>query len=185
MYSSVRSLWIFINIFIWSYLFALKPFMFTYMEMKIFENTFPPYEDLTILPYFYLPTSPPSHHTAKAIPFIYSFFGNCAASAPISTFMCLWVIYIYPGSVHIFPPAETAAPLWEYIIRSQTHECGNWGWGRAIPKKGIYKRNCLCSVVWGGWCRKVKVWQVVIFLFWEYLLQIFGIFSLQCTLGIE
>jgi hypothetical protein len=34
----------------------------------------------------------------------------------------------------------------EYINRSQTHECGNWGWGRAIPRKGIYKRNCRCSV---------------------------------------
>ncbi len=35
---------------------------------------------------------------------------------------------------------------WEYIDRSQTHECGNWGWGRAIPRKEIYKRNCRCSV---------------------------------------
>ncbi len=30
---------------------------------------------------------------------------------------------------------------WEYINRSKTHECGNWGWGRAIPRKGIYKRT--------------------------------------------
>ena len=50
--------------------------------------------------------------TATAVPFIYSFSGNCAASAPI---------YIFPGSVHIFPPAEKADPSWEYIIRSQTH----------------------------------------------------------------
>jgi hypothetical protein len=29
-------------------MFALKPFKFAHMEMKIFENTFPPYEDLQI-----------------------------------------------------------------------------------------------------------------------------------------
>ncbi len=25
----------------------------------------------------------------------------------------------------------------EYINHSQTHECGSWDWGRAIPRKGI------------------------------------------------
>ncbi len=48
--------------------------------------------------------------TATAIPFIYSFSGNCSASAPISTFTCLWAIYLFPGSVYIFPPAEKADP---------------------------------------------------------------------------
>ncbi len=28
---------------------------------------------------------------------------------------------------------------WKYVNRSQTHECGNWDWGRAIPRKGIHK----------------------------------------------
>ncbi len=73
--------------------------------------------------------------------FIYSFSGNSVASAPISTFMCLWAIYIFPGSVYIFPPAEQADPSWEYIIRSQTHECGNWDWGPYIPFLGIFVSN--------------------------------------------
>jgi hypothetical protein len=81
------------------------------------------------------------HHTATEIPFIYSFPGNSAASAPISIFMCLWAIYIFPGSVYIFPPAEKADPSWEYIIRSQTHECGNWDWGPDIPFLGIFVSN--------------------------------------------
>jgi hypothetical protein len=67
-------------------------------------------------------------HTVTKIPFIYSFFGNSAASAPISTFMCLWAIYIVLGSVYIFPSAEKGDRSWEYINRSQTHKCGNWDW---------------------------------------------------------
>ncbi len=79
--------------------------------------------------------------TATAIPFINSYSGNCAASAPISTFMCLWEIYIFPGSVHIFSPAEKADPSWEYLIRSQTHECGNWDWDPNVPFLGIFVSN--------------------------------------------
>jgi hypothetical protein len=36
---------------------------------------------------------------------------------------------------------------WEYINRSWTHECGNWDWGRAVPRKGIHKWDFPCSVV--------------------------------------
>ncbi len=35
---------------------------------------------------------------------------------------------------------------WEYINRSQTHEFGNWIWGRAIPTKWIHKWDFPCSV---------------------------------------
>ncbi len=80
-------------------------------------------------------------YTATAIPFIYSFSGNSAASAPISTFMCLWAIYIFAGSVYIFPPAVQADPSWEYIIHSQKHECGNWDWRPDIPVLGIFVSN--------------------------------------------
>jgi hypothetical protein len=41
---------------------------------------------------------------------------------------------------------------WEYINRSQTHECGNWDWGRAIPFLGIYINGIFrCSVVCRGY----------------------------------
>ncbi len=90
-------------------------------------------------------------YTAMKNPFMYSFSGNSATLALISTFMCLWAIYIIPGSVHIFPPAEKADPSWEYIIRSQTHECGNWDWDPRYFFSGNicfkFSAFCLCSVL--------------------------------------
>jgi hypothetical protein len=100
-------------------------------------------------------------HTATAIPFTYSFSGNSAASAPISIFMCLWAIYIFPASVYIYPPAEQADPSWEYIIRSQTHDSGNWDWGPDIPFSGNicfkFSAFCLCSAGNLGWRNRFLV----------------------------
>jgi hypothetical protein len=51
---------------------------------------------------------------------------------------------------------------WEYINRSQTHECGNWDCDRTIPFLGIHKWNFRCSVrlIAGTWyinCRSFLV----------------------------
>ncbi len=80
--------------------------------------------------------------TATAIPFIYSFSENSTASAQFPhSCVCERFIYSQDRSTYIFPPAEKAGPSWEYIIRSQTHECGNWGWGPDIPFLGIFVSN--------------------------------------------
>ncbi len=61
---------------------------------------------------------------------------NSGATVPISTFMCLWVIYVFPRSICLFCCRIYVDRSWEYINRSQTHECGFcWDWGRAIPRK--------------------------------------------------
>ena len=46
-------------------------------------------------------------NSATKIPFMNSFSGNCAATVPISTFVCLWAIYIYSQDRSTyFPVAE-------------------------------------------------------------------------------
>ncbi len=89
-------------------------------------------------------------HCKDTIPKIqnkYSQKRKCAASVPISTFLCLWGAYFFPQSVRLFSAAGKYADWsWEYISRSQAHECGNWDWGRLIPILGIHKWDFRCSV---------------------------------------
>ncbi len=82
-------------------------------------------------------------------PFMYSQKWNCALCSAASIFpkqnynvlspnsythKSVRDLYI-PGSVCLFllQPNMWTDP--RYINRSQTHDCGNWEWGRAIPRK--------------------------------------------------
>ena len=90
-------------------------------------------------------------HCKEPIPKIWNKYSqkrNYAVTVPIFTFMCLWAINILPPSICLFCCRKYVDWSWEYtsINRSQIHECGNWVWGRAIPRKGIYKWDFRCSV---------------------------------------
>ncbi len=75
---------------------------------------------------------------------------NIAASVPN--------IYIHVSASYLFIPTidlpillqEICGPiLGIYKSLSDTRDCGNWDWGRAIPGKGTQKWDFRCSVYWG------------------------------------
>ncbi len=64
--------------------------------------------------------------------------------------MYLWEIYIFPGSVYLFCCSQICGPILG-ISCPQTHECGNWDWSHAIPRKGILYINGIFVAVWSFW----------------------------------
>ncbi len=66
--------------------------------------------------------------------------------------VCEWFLYSHDRSAYSAGGNTYVERSWDYLNRSLTHECGNWGSGRAFPRKGIHMRNFLCSAaVLIGW----------------------------------
>ncbi len=80
-------------------------------------------------------------------------------SGPQSQFphSCVCERFIYSHDRSPYSAGGNMYRSWDYINRSQTHECCNWGWGRAIPRKGIYKWDSPCSAFMKWHSRKCPI----------------------------
>ncbi len=91
------------------------------------------------------------HRTATKISFINSLSGNSAASAPISTFMCLWAIYVVPGSVYNLHISSSS--IGRPIVGIYKSLTDAWMWKLGLRPRYSFSGNicfeisvfCLCS----------------------------------------
>ncbi len=67
---------------------------------------------------FSLPIGP-----ALYLKFLYSRKKNCPTTVPVPTVMCLWAIYIFPGSVHIFGCSKIDRLILEIYKKTHRYIC--------------------------------------------------------------
>jgi hypothetical protein len=80
-----------------------------------------------------------AHALQRRFKYVYSQKSNCAALFPISIFIHLWAIYIFPGSVHLFCCNQVGRPIVEmYKSVTDIWKRRNWDWGRTVSFLGMF-----------------------------------------------